>query len=124
MHIALWVIAVLLAAAFVYPGTTKLRYDREQLVEAGLGWYRGWPPVAIKVLGVLELLAVVGLVLPAVIDIAPILVPIAATGLAVTMAGAMVVHARRGEFRYLALNLALLVLAAVVAWGRFGPYAF
>ncbi|MFF2189407.1 DoxX family protein [Streptomyces sp. NPDC058155] len=55
---------------------------------------------------------------------APILVPLAATGLVVTMVGAMVVHARRGELPYLALNLALLVLAAVVAWGQFGPYAF
>ncbi|MFD9318717.1 hypothetical protein ACFWDQ_13605 [Streptomyces sp. NPDC060053] len=37
---------------------------------------------------------------------------------------ASAVHALRGEFPCLALDLVLLILAAVVAWGRFGRYAF
>jgi hypothetical protein len=40
------------------------------------------------------------------------------------MAGAVVVHARRAESQVIVVNLVLLVLAAAVAWGRFGPYAF
>lgn len=124
MNVVLWVIAGLLAAAFLFSGATKLLRSREQLIASGLGLYEGWPPPAIKALGVLEVLAAIGLILPAVTGIAPILVPLAATGLVVTMVGAMVVHARRGEFPYLTLNLVLLILAAVVAWGRFGPYAF
>lgn len=65
-----------------------------------------------------------GLVLPAVTGIAPVLTPLAALGIALLMAGAVVVHARRAETQVIVVNLVLLVLAAVVVWGRFGPYAF
>jgi hypothetical protein len=40
------------------------------------------------------------------------------------MAGAMITHGRRGESLYVVLNLVYLVLAAFVAWGRFGPESF
>jgi hypothetical protein len=40
------------------------------------------------------------------------------------MIGAMVVHGRRKESQLVAVNVILLILAAMVAWGRFGPYAF
>jgi len=56
--------------------------------------------------------------------IAPILTPLAAVGLLLIMIGAIVTHLRRGEARTIVVNVVLLLLAAVVAWGRFGPYAF
>ncbi|WP_426512499.1 DoxX family protein [Dactylosporangium sp. McL0621] len=62
--------------------------------------------------------------MPAVVGVAPILVPVAGTGLALVMVGAVVMHLRRGEVPALVPSGVLLVLAAVVAWGRFGPYAF
>jgi hypothetical protein len=40
------------------------------------------------------------------------------------MVGAAITHARRGETPMIAVNVVLLVLAVVVAWGRFGPYSF
>ena len=58
------------------------------------------------------------------LDIAPVLVPLAALGLVLMMVGAVVVHGRRKEWPTVIVNLVLLVLAAVVAWGRFGPYSF
>jgi hypothetical protein len=79
---------------------------------------------AVKAIGAVEILAALGLVLPAVTGIAPVLVPLAALGLVVVMIGAAVVHARRGENQLIVPNVVLLVLAAVVAWGRFGPYSF
>ncbi|WP_199443075.1 DoxX family protein [Umezawaea beigongshangensis] len=123
MNVVLWGVAGLLAAVFLHAGATKALRSREKLVASGMGWYENWPPVAIKTVGVLELLAAIGLVLPAVTGIAPVLVPLAATGLVAVMAGAVVVHTRRAEFAWLAPNAVLLLLAAVVAWGRFGPHA-
>jgi hypothetical protein len=76
------------------------------------------------VVGVLEILGAVGVILPALINVAPGLVPVAATGLALVMAGAVALHLRRREYPALAPSGVLLVLAAVVAWGRFGPYGF
>jgi hypothetical protein len=78
----------------------------------------------IMTIGVLEILGALGLILPAVLDLAPILVPLAATGLALVMVGASVTHYRRGERPMIAINAVLFVLAVIVAWGRFGPYAF
>jgi hypothetical protein len=53
-----------------------------------------------------------------------VLTPLAATGLAVLMVLAMGYHARRKESMPIAINAVLLILAALVMWGRFGPHAF
>ncbi|MEU4342067.1 DoxX family protein [Nocardia sp. NPDC023852] len=53
-----------------------------------------------------------------------ILTPIAAAGLALTMLAGAVTHARRGEVPQMAPSVVLFVLAAVIAWGRFGPHSF
>ncbi|MFF2659891.1 DoxX family protein [Kitasatospora sp. NPDC058032] len=124
MNVFLWVLAGLLAALFLAAGTPKLLQSKEKVIEATGTWAVNYPPAAIKVIGLLEILGGIGLVLPAAVDIAPGLVPVAATGLGIVMVGAAVVHGRRGEGRSVVVNVALLVLAAVVAWGRFGPYAF
>ena len=79
---------------------------------------------AIKAIGALELLAAVGLIVPAALDIAPILVPLAAVGLVLLMVGAIITHVRRHELQPVVVNVALLALAVVVAWGRFGPHSF
>ena len=124
MNVVLWIIAVILAVAFLASGAMKLVKSKEQLVEADQGWAGDFSPGLIKTIGALEVLAAIGLILPALLDIAPVLVPLAALGLVMVMAGAVVTHARRQETQMIVVNLVLLVLAAVVAWGRFGPYSF
>ena len=124
MNVVLWIIAALLAVAFLGSGAMKLLRTKEQLKAAGMGWTDDWPAGAIRAIGGLEVMAAIGLILPPALDIAPILAPLAATGLAVIMVGAIVVHSRRRENPMVISNLALLVLAVVVAWGRFGPYSF
>ncbi|MEA5360907.1 DoxX family protein [Amycolatopsis sp., V23-08] len=123
MNIGLWVVAGLVAAAFLFSGVFKLALSHEKYV-AAQPWAGDAPRWAPRALGVLEVLGALGLVLPAAAGIAPVLVPIAATGLALVMAGAVALHLRRGEVPALVPSGVLLVLAAVVAWGRFGPYAF
>lgn len=124
MDIVLWIIAGLLALAFLGAGIMKLLQPKEKLAAAGMGWTEDFSPNVIKLIGLLEVLAAIGLILPAALDIAPILVPLAATGLVLIMIGAIVTHARRKETPVIGVNAVLLILAAVVAWGRFGPYAF
>jgi len=124
MNVVLWIIAILLGAAFVAAGLMKMLQPKEKLIETGLGWTESFSPNAIKAIGALDLLAGLGLVLPALFGIAEILVPLAAVGIVLLMIGAVVVHGRRRETPMVIGNLVLLVLAAVVAWGRFGPYSF
>ncbi|AGL18323.1 DoxX family protein [Actinoplanes sp. N902-109] len=124
MNVVLWIVAALLAVAFLGAGSMKLLRSREQLKSSGMGWVDDFSPAAVKAIGALEVLGAIGLVLPALLDIAPILVPLAATGLALAMIGAVVVHARRHEMNTAAPSVVLLVLSVFVAWGRFGPYSF
>lgn len=124
MNIVLWIIAGLLAVAFAGSGVMKLVQPKEKLAASGLGWAEDYSPGTIKLIGALEVLAGIGLILPAVLDIVPVLVPLAALGLVLIMIGAIVVHARRKENQSIGVNVVLLLLAAVVVWGRFGPYAF
>lgn len=124
MNIVLWVIAALLAVAFIGAGLMKLVTPREQLV-AKMAWATDFSDAQLKGIGAVELLGGIGVVLPAIVDIAPVLVPIAAAGLAVVMAVAAVVHVRRGDtLAETVPSIVLGVLALVVAIGRFGPESF
>ena len=124
MNVVLWIIAGSLAAAFGAAGLMKLAQPKARLAESGMGWTEDFSDGAVKGIGALEVLGAAGLILPAALDIVPVLVPIAATGLALLMLGAAVTHARRKESTNIVVNIVLLALAAFVAWGRFGPYAF
>jgi uncharacterized membrane protein YphA (DoxX/SURF4 family) len=123
MHIVLWIIASVLALVFLGAGLTKILQPKEKL-SSTMAWTQDFSQPMIRIIGTLEVLAAVGLILPALLDIAPILVPLAATGLVLLMAGAAITHLRRKEPQIMVANLVLLVLAGIVAWGRFGPYAF
>lgn len=123
MNIALWVVAIVLALVFLAAGLSKLVQSKEKLAPR-MAWVEDFETGPIKTIGALEVLGAIGLVVPGVTGIAPILVPLAATGLALLMIGAIVVHARRGEKQAIPVNVVLLLLAVFVAWGRFGPYSF
>ncbi|WP_127502136.1 DoxX family protein [Actinoplanes solisilvae] len=124
MNIVLWVIASLLAVAFLAAGLMKLLQPKEKLAASGQGWVQDVREGTVKLIGAAEVLAAAGLVLPAALDVVPVLVPLAATGLVVLMIGAIITHARRKETQSIVVNAVLLVLAAVVIWGRFGPHSF
>jgi uncharacterized membrane protein YphA (DoxX/SURF4 family) len=124
MNLALWIIAIVLAVGFAASGLMKIVRSKEQLVASGFGWAQDVSPTTIRLIGVAEILGAIGLIVPAATHIAPILVPLAAVGLALVMVGAAAVHARRKEAPMIAINALLLGLAIVVAWGRFGPYPF
>ncbi|WP_422735801.1 DoxX family protein [Micromonospora sp. WMMD729] len=125
MNIALWIAAGLLAAVALTGGITKTFVPRRKLAaHRGGGWTGDASDGFVRTLGVLELLAAAGLILPAVLDIAPVLVPVTAICWVLLMVGAMITHLRYQEARFVAVNLVYLALAAFVAWGRLGPETF
>lgn len=120
MDIALWIVQGLLALVHLAAGGLKLVRSRERLVASGhLDWMRDASDAAVKAVGLVEVLGALGLVLPWLTGIAPALTPTAAVGLVVVQLGALRVHLVRGERKPLPANVLLLVLAAVVAVGRF-----
>jgi hypothetical protein len=125
VDLALWIATSLLALVALVGGLTKTLVRKERLAaQHGGEWTRGASARFVKTLGTLEILAAIGLILPAVVDVATILVPIAATCWVLLMVGAMTVHGRLGQYRLVLLNVAYLALAAFIAWGRFGPEPF
>jgi len=124
MNLPLWIVAIVLAATFTGSGLLKLLVPKDKLVTFGQGWAQDYSQTSIRLIGLAEILGAIGLVLPAAVHIAPILVPLAAVGLILVMVGAAVVHARRNETVNIAVNVVLIALAVFVAWGRFGPYSF
>ena len=124
MNVVLWIVAGVLAVAFLASGLMKLAQPRQKIVESGMGWAGDFSDGAVKAIGALEVLGALGLILPALFDIATVLVPIAATGLALLMVGAAITHARRKEPQMIVANVVLFALAAFVAWGRFGEWSF
>jgi DoxX-like family len=94
-------------------------YD-QSVSRRGMGWLTVVGATRMGTIGGLEVLAAVGLVLPGLTRILPLLTPITATCVVVLMAFAAVFHARRpGESQNVVTNLGLAVLAALVAYGRF-----
>jgi hypothetical protein len=125
MNTLLWILQIALAATFAGAAALKLVLPREKLAATPIGgWVDDFPPALVKPLGVAELLGAIGVVVPPLVHIAPILTPIAACGLLLTMVGAFVTHLRRHEYLSAANTVVVAIAAGVVAWARFGPYAF
>jgi hypothetical protein len=125
MSLTLWIAAGLLAAVAMAGGISKTFVPKARLAAAHGGeWTAGASVGFVKTLGVLELLAAVGLILPAIVDIAPVMVPVTAACWVLLMIGAMITHGRLGQSKLVMLNVVYLALAAFIAWGRFGPESF
>jgi len=119
MNVALWVVQGLLAALFLVSGTLKSTQSKERMVEAGQTGVAPFPLPVIRVVAALELVAVVGLILPWATGIAPVLTPLAAVGLGVVMVGAAVSHLSLREYpQAFGVNLVILLACMFVVWGR------
>jgi uncharacterized membrane protein YphA (DoxX/SURF4 family) len=114
MNIVLWILQVLLAAAFFAHGVLFL-FPPANLVEVMNAVI---PPAFRLFLGIAEILAAIGLTLPGITRIEPWLVSWAAAGLMVVMVGATVLHITRGETSSAVTTAILFVLVTFVAYMR------
>jgi uncharacterized membrane protein YphA (DoxX/SURF4 family) len=121
MNTFLWVLQIILAVIYIVSGVMKVTRPKMKL-EPQMGFVEDFSSRSVKLIGTAEVLGALGLVLPAATGVATVLTPLAATGLVILMAGAIVVHRRRGESAAAVVPAVLLVLSLVVAIGRFGLY--
>ena len=121
MNTVAWVLQVVLAVVFFlhglaftvsYSALAKRRREQRAAVSPPL------PPAFRQFIGVAELAAAFGLIVPAAIHLVSWLAPLAAAGLVLVMVGAVILHARRSEFPALAVSLVLGGLAAVTLFLR------
>lgn len=116
MTYVLWIVQVLLALVFLFAGGTKLVLPLEVLTEQS-----PLPGPFLRFIGVAEVLGAIGLILPGLVGIRPVLTPLAACGLVIIMVGATVLTLAGvvpGGVRPALIPLVVGLLAAFVAYGR------
>jgi uncharacterized membrane protein YphA (DoxX/SURF4 family) len=118
MRIVLWFLQVLLAALFVWHGLLYVAPPAEMIdmINAMLA------PGLRTFIGVAELLAAIGLIVPAATRIMPWLTPLAAAGLMIVMAGAAVFHLSRGETGNAISAVVIFAIVTFVAYMRWKVY--
>ena len=116
LRITLWVVQVLLALLFIWAGGFKLVATAEQL--AGPPGSVVLPIAFLRFIGLAELLGGLGLILPALLRIKPVLTPLAAAGLVIIMIGAVGISLAGGAGALAAIPAVTGLLAAFVAYGR------
>ena len=122
METVLWILQIVLAGMFAFAGLGKLVQSRAKLAESQ-GWVEDFDDRQIKGIGALEVLAAIGLILPAALDVVPILTAFAAAGVVLLMLGAARTHLGRGEGQMLPVNIVLGAIALFIAIERFGPHS-
>lgn len=118
MTIAVWIVSGLLALLYLFSGGQKAVLPEPRLRKQ-FPFVETVGVPATRVIGVLEVLGAIGLILPRLLSVAPVLSGSAAVGLALVQVGAIVVHVRRGEVKGLPMNVVLLLLAAFIAVATF-----
>src|SRR5262245_34410670 len=110
----LWIVQWLLALLFLWAGGMKLILPLEMLKGPV-----ALPGLFVRFIGVAETLGAIGLILPWLLRIRPVLTPLAAAGLVIIMVGATVITLIGGGGGAFALFPAMVgMLAASVAYGR------
>jgi putative oxidoreductase len=103
LHIALWIAQVLLALAFGMAGAMKTFTPIDELVK-NMPWVSS-APLLPRFIGLAELCGALGMVLPSVTRIRPVLTPLAALGLLIIMVLATGMHIVRGELHAVPVNI-------------------
>jgi len=114
MNIVLWILQVLLAVQFLFHGWL-FTFPPAEMVEM---MDTAFAPAFRLFIGVAELLAAVGLVVPSATRILPWLTPLASAGLMIVTASATVYHLSRGEIGNAVYTAVLFVLVTFVAYMR------
>ncbi|MBO6794391.1 MAG: DoxX family protein [Balneolaceae bacterium] len=117
LNITLWIAQSLLAVAFLMAGFMKLTVPIADLAENGLSFVNYFPEWMVFFIGISEVLGAIGLILPALLRIKPILTPVAALALSTVMVLSSIYHITQSEA--FIPNMVLFALAVFIAWGRF-----
>jgi putative oxidoreductase len=118
MNIALWIVQLLLAAAFIVAGALKLTRPVDRLAPR-MTWVSQVSPAVVRFIGLAEVVGGIGLLLPAITGVDAWLTPLAAVGLTLVMVLAVIFHVARAEMNRTPPAAVLGLLAAFAAYGRF-----
>ncbi|MBB2487508.1 DoxX family protein [Mitsuaria sp. WAJ17] len=117
LRAGLWIAQGLLAFVYLWAASMKLGKSPAELAGV-IPWAAQSSEAFVRAIGLVDLAAGLGILLPALTRIAPRLTVAAALGASALQVCAMAFHLSRGEAAVLPFNLVLLALSLFVAWGR------
>ena len=117
MTTALWIAQIILAAFFV--SGTVMKFLPIKTISAMMPWTGQLPAIAVRLLGVLDLIVAAGLILPVLLHIKPYLTLWTAMATVAYMIVAAIFHISRGEQKLIGVNIFAALLAAFIAYGMF-----
>ena len=115
MNVILWILQVLLGLLFIFSGVMKFVMSVEKMNSQGPVVL---PGLFLHFIGVCEILGGLGLILPSLLRIKPLLTPLAAVGLAIIMVGATVIGLMGPMPVAAAFPFIIGLLCIFVAYGR------
>lgn len=118
IDLALWIMTALLVAAFGASAVVKGTRPKERVLQLGMTGVVDIPVPLMRFIAACEMCGIIGLVVPHLTGIAPILTSLAAIGLGIIMLLAARIHLRLDERRTAGGNLILLLICVLVAFGR------
>lgn len=107
-----------MALAFLYSGICKSALSKQQVIAKGQTGVVNMPTPVIRFIGISEILGAVGIIVPWLTNIWPVLTPVTAVCFAMIMVLAAPIHYKLHEPRNVATNIVLLTLSLFVAYGR------
>jgi hypothetical protein len=116
--VAVWIAQIFVAVIFCYAAYLKLLLPIADLPAKNIRWAADLPAWQVRALGLVDLAGGLGILLPSLTGVMPRLTGFAALGCVALQLCAITFHILRGESNVIGINIALLVAAAFVAWGR------
>lgn len=116
-RVYLWIVQAVVAGMFMMAGALKLFLSIEML-SLNNPWVAQVPGLFTRFIGLAEFLGGLGLFLPSILRIEPVLSVYAAFCLAFVMLLAVAFHVYRSEYAAIPINVILLVASAYVGWAR------
>ncbi|NIF07169.1 DoxX family protein [Chryseobacterium sp. Tr-659] len=113
LNIFLWTAQGLLAVLFVWTGFMKI-FTPDQLP---FPWVKENPNLVLFT-GFIDLMAGIGIVFPALLQLKPNLTLYTSIGIIFLMLAAITFHILRNEGKDIGFNIFIMILAAFVIWGR------
>lgn len=102
---------------FLMAGLTKATSQIESL-QSQMSWVNHFPEFMVRFIGIAELLGALGLLLPSILKIKPVLSIWAALGLFAIMIFASIFHFLHAEYNFIGINVIFAIFLGFIAWGR------
>ncbi len=116
LNVILWIAQSILSILLLSGAVMK--FMPVEKISGMMPWTGEVPIVLLRLLGVIDLLGGVGLILPGLLRLKPVMVIWASVGTSILMLSAIIFHISRVETHVIGFNIICVLIAIFITWGR------